>query len=122
MLLPVTCPGRLAGNEDTVTIKPELRTTAPALRPRCLRRQSAEHGQLREFRGEIDDGRRIACHLSLPVCFVAAYFIGGPRGRRRAATRTDRRSAPLLASGRWLVRPTVRQRAASARFRVEWPR
>src|SRR5437899_1373448 len=62
---PMTRPCGLTGDEDTVAIRAQLRPTAPALRPLCLRCQSTEHGQLGEFGVEIDDARRFAFHFSL---------------------------------------------------------
>src|SRR5436309_929128 len=68
MCFPMTRPCGLTGDEDPVAIRAQLRPTAPALRPLCLRCQSTEHGQLRKFRGEIDDARRSAFHVFLHNC------------------------------------------------------
>src|SRR4029077_9797941 len=81
MCFPMACPCGLTGDEDTVAIRAQLRPTAPALRPLCLGCQSAEHGQLGEFRVEIDDGWGFAFHFSLCLLTVAAL-----RWRDRTAT------------------------------------
>src|SRR5260370_946046 len=72
---PMTCPCGLAGDEDTVAIRAQLRPTAPALRPLCLRCQSAEHGELGEFGVEIDDAGRFAFHVTLPNRLVFPYVV-----------------------------------------------
>src|SRR5437867_1242783 len=68
MGFPMTFPRELGGEKGAVAIGSQSSAASLAIRHRRLRGPSTEHGQLREFRVEVDDAGRSGCYYFLRLC------------------------------------------------------
>src|SRR5215469_18046345 len=95
MGFPVTFPGKLRDVKAAIGVGRQSCGAALALRHRRLRGSAAEHRELREFRGEIDNAGRSAWHYPLWLCRprVIDIELDVVAGKRRAPGRPALRGA-----------------------------
>src|SRR6267378_8186542 len=89
MRFPMTLPRELGGEKGAVAIGSQSSAASLSIRHRRLRGPSTEHGQLREFRVEIDDAGRPGCRHFLRLCCprVVDIELDVVAGKRRAPAR-----------------------------------